>query len=570
MVAWSIALGRAIFGDVPFAILADLARRLYGEAASLWAVLLYLIQPVMFFTAGSGFPDSPVLFFWAAAMSLVFRALETGEGWWWIPAGLALGLGMISKYTIVFLVASVLLHLLSSPRDRRWLATPWPYPAAAVAIAAFTPVLWWNARHDWASIRFQGQERFGSANEFLVKAFLKYVGLQWGAVVPLTLPLALVAIGRSARSDRPGERFLFWCFAPMMAFFMAVSWTMPTHVLWPLPCWLGVPVATAGLMVEERGRVGALYRRAAPWLAGVTAALFLAASVHAAFLLPRIPQPSPMHGWAAVAMRTAELRAELPKGAFVLGLGRRYFMAAELAIHLRAPLGQSDLQVDFWTDPKTLKGCDAAVVVEKGYEVAAERQLARIFRSVVPAGTLTVPLRGRKPLEFLLYRERDYVPQLLTPPRRQVRVRGLDGTDDETYDCEPDPIVGLRFSSDDESLECRCSHGLDGRPIGHGRVRFDVRRGGRRDGNGLGIGTRFGPRSAAERDGSSAGPLGGHSQGQRAPGANAGGGIHSLRSPCRSVGTRALARSGGKVVSPRGGATRSPGWISDSFRGHWV
>src|SRR6185503_4153212 len=59
MIAWSIALGRAVFGDVPFAIrfvpllfaagtaavLAELAGRLYGKDAPLWTVLLLSVQP---------------------------------------------------------------------------------------------------------------------------------------------------------------------------------------------------------------------------------------------------------------------------------------------------------------------------------------------------------------------------------------------------------------------------------------------------------------------------------------------------------------------------------------------
>src|SRR6185503_4872639 len=77
MIAWSVALGRAIFGDVPFALravpllfsagtaalLADLTRRLYGEAASLWALFFFLLQPVTYVTSASAFPDSPMLFF---------------------------------------------------------------------------------------------------------------------------------------------------------------------------------------------------------------------------------------------------------------------------------------------------------------------------------------------------------------------------------------------------------------------------------------------------------------------------------------------------------------------------
>lgn len=435
MIAWSIALGRALFGDVPFgirfvplffaagttAILARMAKRIYGEPAALWAVLLQTIQPVTYVTSGFGFPDSPMLFFWALTMSLAWEAMESGRGALWIPAGAALGLGMISKYTIVFFGVSMLAYLLTSAKDRRWLATPWPYLAAVLALVIFTPVTWWNARHDWASIRFQGKERFDSANEFLFTAFLKYVGLQWGSVVPLTLPLAVAAVVRAARSPRPVERYFFWCFAPMMGFFAALSWTMPIHILWPLPCWLGLTVMMAGMAAEGSGRIAAAYRGRAPWVAGVTAVLLLVASVHAAFFLPGVPQFAPMHGWDQVARRARELRAELPEGSFYLGLGRKYFVTSQLAFHLpapfdvygRTPLGERDLQFDYWTDLRKLEGRDAAIIVEAGHEDLAA--MGKAFRTVESAGELTVPLRGGKPLRFLLYRGRGYVPVPLPP-----------------------------------------------------------------------------------------------------------------------------------------------------------
>ena len=107
-------------------------------------------------------------------------------------------------------------------------------------------------------------------NEFDLKAFLKYLGLQWGSVVPLTLPLAVAALRRGVRSTRPEERYLFWCFAPMMAFFMAVSWTMPTHVLWPLPCWLGITVVMSGVMTQLKPVIASRYGR---FLAGFSAVL---------------------------------------------------------------------------------------------------------------------------------------------------------------------------------------------------------------------------------------------------------------------------------------------------------
>ena len=435
MVAWPIALSRLLFGDTAFAIrfaplffaagttvlLARMASRLYGESAALWAVLLQTIQPVTYITTASGYPDSPLLFFWTLAMTLVWEALESGRGGAWIRAGVALGLGLDSKYTIVFFGASVLGYLLTSRRDRSRLATPWPYLAALLSLVLFSPVLWWNYRHGWASIRYQSVERLGSMNEFLLTAFLKYLGLQWGAVVPLTLPLAIAAAWRAARSARPEERYLFWCFAPMMAFFMAVSWAKPTHVLWPLPCWLGLTVVMAGMLTEGRERIALAYRRAAPWIAGISAAIFLMASVHGWILLPRVPPLSPTHGWDVVATKVRELRAGLPEGNFVVGLGKKYFVASQLAFHLKAPydvyarpvLGQQELQYNFWTDPQALAGRDAVIVVEAGHEDPAA--LARSFRAVEPAEDLVVPLRGGKPLRFRLFLGRGYVPTPLPP-----------------------------------------------------------------------------------------------------------------------------------------------------------
>jgi dolichol-phosphate mannosyltransferase len=183
MLAWGIAVGRLVLGDTPLGVrlvpllfalgtaglLGRLARRCYGERAAAWAVLLYALEPAAFFVGGWGFPDAPVLFFWALTLTWVWRALDTGRPGWWPAAGAALGAGMLSKYTAAFLVPSVLLYLLCSRRHRRWLATPWPYLAGACSLVVFAPVLYWNTVHQWASFRFQGAARFQTAGELSVR-----------------------------------------------------------------------------------------------------------------------------------------------------------------------------------------------------------------------------------------------------------------------------------------------------------------------------------------------------------------------------------------------------------------
>ncbi|HVA58808.1 MAG: glycosyltransferase family 39 protein [Gemmatimonadaceae bacterium] len=53
---------------------------------------------------------------------------------WWIAFGLAMGLGLLTKFSILFLGLAALGALIATPL-RRWLATPWPYTAAAIAFA---------------------------------------------------------------------------------------------------------------------------------------------------------------------------------------------------------------------------------------------------------------------------------------------------------------------------------------------------------------------------------------------------------------------------------------------------
>jgi hypothetical protein len=73
----------------------------------------------------------------------------------WLAFGVLTGLALLSKYIAVLPAGAVAAALLTSRRGRAMLRTAGPWLALVVAVAIFSPVIYWNAKHGWASFKFQ-------------------------------------------------------------------------------------------------------------------------------------------------------------------------------------------------------------------------------------------------------------------------------------------------------------------------------------------------------------------------------------------------------------------------------
>src|ERR1700761_7342797 len=96
-------------------------------------------------------PDSPLLVASSFVLFFLAKVLESGRGAWWLAVGAAVGLALLSKYTAMFFGPAILIWLISVPKLRRWLYSPWLYLGGLVALAIFSPVILWNADHQWVS-----------------------------------------------------------------------------------------------------------------------------------------------------------------------------------------------------------------------------------------------------------------------------------------------------------------------------------------------------------------------------------------------------------------------------------
>jgi 4-amino-4-deoxy-L-arabinose transferase-like glycosyltransferase len=286
MIAWFVRFGTAIFGDTPLGVrfggivamlvtqvlLADIVRRLSHDVrAIVFAVLMPEAALYYGLLMAKVAPDVAMIPFAVAMMWSLVRLAQSGDGRWWLAAGLFAGLSMLSKFTAIMFAPAVAAFLLVPDWRWRWLRSPYPYLAVLVAIAAFSPVLIWNAQHDWASFRFQGVR--ATANYGIsLRTIGDYIGLQFGLVGFVMLPVVLTGLvitaWRGYRTREPVAILLSTAVLVPFLYFLFKSLTLRVGDTWPMFMWpVGFAAAAVNLVMLSREKWPAwLIRSSLFWL----------------------------------------------------------------------------------------------------------------------------------------------------------------------------------------------------------------------------------------------------------------------------------------------------------------
>jgi 4-amino-4-deoxy-L-arabinose transferase-like glycosyltransferase len=330
LTAFLIRLGTILFGDTAFGVrfagvlLSILASVFVWQAAraipdddrrAALAALLFNLTLMVGVEMLAVTPDTPSVTAMAAFLFCLARVQAGGEGRWWLWAGVAAGLGLLSKYSGFFAGAGALFWLLSSPSARRWLATPWPWAGGLLALLIFLPNLWWQTQHHWMTFAFQ----FGrvSGGHFTLRFLGEFIGAQLGLATPFLLVLAVLGAWRARyRDDR--RYLLLALMAPALVYFLIHALHDRVQGNWPAFLYPMLAILAADAFGTD-GR-GWLSRLAMPLAAGV---LLLAYVQAASGLVPL--KRDPLARLLGVGMREVALQA----GAVAKAHGARHVLASD-------------------------------------------------------------------------------------------------------------------------------------------------------------------------------------------------------------------------------------------------
>ncbi len=233
--------------------------RLYGSAeTAALAVLLYLVSPAATVFAVILNHNSMLAPFWAATMFFALRYMEGGRWRDALILGCVVGLGIMTKYEIAFLVISILGLAVAVPRFRHVFSRPASYVAAALALLIIAPNLLWLSQHHWVALdHAAGVHKVDSLAMLGTDALKILTGMMVLFLIPA---LYLLWTFRKARTPAAAGRPSHTLVAVVLAFApfgLMLLGTLPTHQivkpLWVLPMTSSMAVGAALLFARRAG-----------------------------------------------------------------------------------------------------------------------------------------------------------------------------------------------------------------------------------------------------------------------------------------------------------------------------
>jgi 4-amino-4-deoxy-L-arabinose transferase-like glycosyltransferase/membrane-associated phospholipid phosphatase len=407
MIAYLIRLGTSLFGDTVFGIrvmaiifstlssivLYYFGKRVYDEKTGLLSAILIQIIP-LFAVYGVIFTiDSPLIFFWTLSLYLFWESINQAQPSnpksliQWSMLGLSLGLGLLTKYSVAFFYPCALIFLLISSERRKILLTKGPYIALIISILVFSPVIIWNANHDWVTLKHTaGQAHIEEGIQISLTSFLEFVGSQFGVITPLLFVFMITSLMQLWREKRGS--ILFWFSVPVFGFFLLKSVQGKVQANWALPAYVTGIVACAAYSLRKffsYGKWGKILSTIAVAIAFIITAVAYYPEV---LNLPVNLDPTDrLTGWRELGAEVSTFYEQMSPKQPVFIFSDRYQISSQLAFYVRGhPVtycintGRRMNQYDLWPSFHTFIRYNA-IFVSTG-DVAVPEKVAAAFQKV--------------------------------------------------------------------------------------------------------------------------------------------------------------------------------------------
>lgn len=401
-----VRAGSLIFYPLSTFILFFLTHRLFDEKTAFMAGLIFITLPAVGLSSLLISTDVALFFFWTLALFAFVRVLATDAWLDWILLGVALGLGLLTKYTMGIFFLSAALYLILSGRWH-FLIKARAWMAVLLAALIFAPNLGWNWQNNFPTFQHTAEISHLEQAGLHWRSFIEFLLGQLGVFGFVFFSLLLFLLMNFRRLQQLPHAGLLLCFS--LPFLVIISlqallgtananWAAPTYVAatsllaaW-LVTWQHTRFLIAGLIINLSVVLGLYHYQSLAQGLGIE-------------LNTKNDIYKRVRGWDALGQQYLAIQAQYPNA---LPLAEERGILSELAYYTR-PVG---LQLVSWNPERKLRHHYDLVTRLEGREgqsflfvtsAQLPAELPTYFESVTPVGTLRVPIYPDYALNYRVY-----------------------------------------------------------------------------------------------------------------------------------------------------------------------
>ncbi|MEM8634237.1 MAG: glycosyltransferase family 39 protein [Pseudomonadota bacterium] len=343
LIAWTIAFATNIFGDAEWAIrlpapllhglsacfIFALGEKMFEAKTGTLAATYYLLMPGITFSSGIMTTDAILLPCFAFFMLALWNLRSSPQSYSSATLlGIALGLGILAKYAMVYALVCTALAAIIDPATRRAVASSRGALAAGIALLIIIPHLIWNLRNGFQTINHTADNAQWSGDLFSLENGLQFLFDQMAVVGPFGFIVLMIAITtfvgpKWAGVRRTNLRWLLCFTLPILVLITSQAFISRAHANWAATAYVAGSLIIVALLQAGRPTPKAL------WISG---AIFI---ILAAMWVPDLSlvEKSFMGGIFAVALLSAGALSGWTSGGILWG---SFGLHAVLALVLTA------------------------------------------------------------------------------------------------------------------------------------------------------------------------------------------------------------------------------------------
>jgi 4-amino-4-deoxy-L-arabinose transferase-like glycosyltransferase len=270
MIAWVIGATTALFGHAEWAVRLSApflhvattlmiflaARRFFNDRTAFWAALIYVLMPAVWLSSFIMSTDAALLLCWATALH-GWACLRDGGGWGRVlQLGIALGLGLLSKYAMAFMVPVLCCAVLFDAPSRKALLGVRGVIVTLIAAALLAPNLIWNAAHEFATISHTAENANLGQDLFNPEEVIQFWIDQFGVFGIVPFPMLLLALWAAlkARLPAPAKWIAVLAALPLLAITLEALLSR-ANANWAVTAYIAGPILVALWATQTPRRV---------------------------------------------------------------------------------------------------------------------------------------------------------------------------------------------------------------------------------------------------------------------------------------------------------------------------